>query len=446
MKKFLECSNDIDRSSYIWNMAGSMLNAFQSVIFLMILTRVVGLTEAGVFTIAYADANLFLNIGKFGMRYFQVSDVKQQYSFTAYKRSRYISTLLMFIVSLIFLLYTANLNGYSMHKSLVIMWMCLFKMVDSIEDVFHGRLQQEGRLDIASKMLTLRTSSTILVWTAVLIITDDQMWATAIGTIYTCLCFLWMMWLVSDCLHPGTVETLEWTGISADRAGQYCNSVGSLLRVTFPLFISTFLSFYIGNAQKYAIDAELSDQMQACYGFIAMPVFVVGLLNNFIFNPMITELSFMWGERDIRGFIKRSFVQMGIVFVITALCLAGGWLIGIPVLSWIYSTDLTPYKADLLILLLGGGYLGLSGLLQTLITIIRMQRYLAFGYGIIALLALLLSNPVVRVYEIRGAAVLYLILMAVLSVAFLGLFLWGVRKKSPQTEKEEAYQGSKNVQ
>lgn len=445
MKHFLENTDDIDRSSYIWNMTGSMLNAFQSVIFLMILTRVVGLTEAGIFTIAYADANLFLNIGKYGMRYFQVSDVKQQYSFTAYKRSRYITTLLMFIVSLVFLLCTAHVNGYSMHKSLVILWMCLFKIVDSIEDVFHGRLQQEGRLDIASKMLTLRTFSTIVVWTAVLIITDDQMWATAIGTIYTSLCFIWMMWLVRDCLNPGISEIVERTGISSDRTSQRCISVESLLRVTFPLFISTFLSFYIGNAQKYAIDAELSDQMQACYGFIAMPVFVVGLLNNFIFNPMITELSHMWCDRDIRSFIKRSFVQMGVVFVITAVCLTGGWLIGIPVLSWLYSTDLTPYKVELLILLLGGGFLGMSGLLQTLITIIRMQRYLAFGYGIIALLAILLSNPVVRVYEIRGAAVLYLILMTVLSATFLGLFLWGVIKKSRQAEREEAYREEKSV-
>ena len=39
-----------------------------------------------------------------------------------------------------------------------------------------------------------------------------------------------------------------------------------------------------------------------------------------------------------------------------------------------------------------------------------------------------------------------LILMTVLSAAFLGLFLWGVRKKSHQTEKEEAYRGNKNVQ
>ena len=75
LKHFILNDENIEKSSYIWNMAGSMLMAFQSVIMLMILTRTVGLGEAGVFTIAYANASLFLNIGKYGMRNFQVSDV-----------------------------------------------------------------------------------------------------------------------------------------------------------------------------------------------------------------------------------------------------------------------------------------------------------------------------------------------------------------------------------
>lgn len=63
--------------------------------------------------------------------------------------------------------------------------------------------------------------------------------------------------------------------------------------------VQIFLSFYIGNAPKYAIDSILNDGLQACCGFIAMPVFVIGLLNNFIFNPMISRMSFMWSEKEL---------------------------------------------------------------------------------------------------------------------------------------------------
>lgn len=71
LKHFLLNSKNINKSSFIWNMAGSMLMAFQSVIMLMIITRTLNLYEAGVFTLAYASANLFLNIGKYGMRNFK---------------------------------------------------------------------------------------------------------------------------------------------------------------------------------------------------------------------------------------------------------------------------------------------------------------------------------------------------------------------------------------
>ena len=63
IKAFLLNDQKIERDSFIWNMAGSMLMAFQSVIMLMILTRTLGLKDAGIFTIAYANANLFLTVG-----------------------------------------------------------------------------------------------------------------------------------------------------------------------------------------------------------------------------------------------------------------------------------------------------------------------------------------------------------------------------------------------
>ena len=84
IKAFLLNDEKIERDSFIWNMAGSMLMAFQSVIMLMILTRTLGLKDAGIFTIAYANANLFLTVGKYGMRYFQISDMKGQFSFVNY--------------------------------------------------------------------------------------------------------------------------------------------------------------------------------------------------------------------------------------------------------------------------------------------------------------------------------------------------------------------------
>lgn len=416
IKEFILDDHNIERDSYVWNMIGSMLMAFQSVIMLMILTRVLGLKEAGIFTIAYANANLFLTIGKYGMRYFQISDVKRQFTFAEYRMSRVLTAAAMLVTAFAYIVYAAAVNGYSAEKIQVIVWMCLFKVTDALEDIYHGYYQSRNRLDIASKCMTIRIGVTILVYAAGLIVIKDQLRALIIATILT-----------GVLLAVFTKWSMEGFVIPKEKAAPV--NVKKILLTCFPLFAGGFLSFYIGNAPKYAIDSMLTDEIQACYGFIAMPVFVIGLLNNFIFNPMLYKLSVMWDEGRIKEFVKRIFIQTGIVAAITMLCIVGAYILGVPVLSWLYNTNLAPFKDELLILLLGGGFLGLSGLLNAVITIIRFQKSLMWGYASVALMALLFSKRIVGKYGMMGAAVLYTALMAILCIVFSGIFAYGVLKK-----------------
>lgn len=398
-----------------------MLLAFQSVIMLMVLTRVLGLADAGIFTIAYANANLFLTIGKYGMRNFQVSDVNGQFTFYEYLMSRIFTVSLMIAVSIVFVVYVGNKNGYSMEKSLIIIWMSLFKVVDAFEDVFHGLYQQRGRLDIAGKAMTLRLGTTILFFLTGLLILKNLLIVLIFITCFTgILLIVFTRW--SYKLFERAVE----------KRYSFYNVLG-IMKICFPLFLGSFLSFYIGNAPKYAIDGVLNDELQACYGFIAMPVFVIGLLNNFVFNPMIYKMSVLWDKGKKNEFLKKFIIQVMIVIGITLVCIVGAYLVGIPILSFLYNTDLSLYKYELLILLLGGGFLALSGLLVTVITIIRFQNSLMFGYIIVSILAYTLSKIAVEQYSIRGAAGLYAILTAVLCFLFFIFLGYGLKRKEKFT-------------
>lgn len=415
IKNFFLNNSNIERDSYMWNMIGSMLMAFQSVIMLMILTRTLGLLEAGIFTIAYANANLFLTIGKYGMRYFQVSDVRNQFGFNEYRMSRVITTIAMMAIAVVYIMYASSGNGYSMEKTQVILWMCIFKVVDVIEDVYHGLYQRENRLDIASRVMSVRMIITIVVFGIVLIFLKNLLISLIITTVVTSILFLlFTLWTFPT--FQVAKEKVDW------------KNVGLLLKLCFPLFAGSFLSFYMGNAPKYAIDAMLTDELQACYGFIAMPVFVIGLLNSFIFNPMLYQMSVLWNERKIKKFILKTCIQVGIVAAITVICVIGAYLIGVPVLSWLYNTDLSLYRKELLVLLLGGGFLGLSGVLNVVITIIRKQNSLMWGYAFVSVLAYMFSNKVVGEYKMMGASVLYTLLMGVLCLIFTGLFIYGILK------------------
>lgn len=413
LKAFLLNGKNIKKDSYIWNMVGSMLASFQSVFMLMAITRFTNLNDAGIFTIAFANANLFLTIGKYGTRYFQVSDMQDEFTFSEYRSTRRVTTTIMIIVSLFYVYISAYRNSYSLRKSLIIIWMCLFKTIDAIEDVYLGEYQRRNRLDIAAKMMTLRMIITILLFCVLIVLSKNLLLTLIITTVTTTVLFVvFKTWT----FHVFEIECTK-------RAPK---KIRQLLKICFPLFAGAFLSFYIGNAPKYAIDVMLSDELQACYGFIAMPVFIIGLLNNFIFNPLLFHMSVLWKEGNVKKFVLKTIRQTGIIFLITVVCIIGAWLLGIPTLSLLYNTNLAPYKTELLVLLLGGGFLGLSGLLNAVITIIRCHNSLMWGYVVVALLALIFSNQIISQYEMLGAALLYTVLMGMLCIIFAGIFIHGV--------------------
>ena len=269
IKAFLLDDRRIEKESYLWNMIGSILMSCQSVIMLIIVTHTIGIVEAGTFTIAYANATLFMTIGKYGMRYFQVSDVKEQFDFLEYWSARIITSIIMITASIIYINYAAINKGYTIEKSAVTFWMCLFKVVDVIEDVYHGLYQKKGRLDVAAKAMTLRFSITIIAFGIGLIIFKNMLFSLMIATTLTTILFV----VFTKCTYGK---------FRSDKQNIDIGNIYLLLKNCFPLFAGNFLSFYIANAPRYAIDSVLNDEQQACYGFIFMPVFVIDLIPYYI--------------------------------------------------------------------------------------------------------------------------------------------------------------------
>ncbi len=391
---------------------------------LTVLTHVCDVTTAGIFTIAYANANLFLNLGKYSVRNFQVSDVHEKYDFAPYHAARILSVLAMIVCGAAWALWSAFTVGYTLDKTLIVLMMLIFKAIDAYEDVFHGDYQQHGRLDVGAKMLTFRMITMIVLYAGLVIFTRNLLLALTATTIFTGLFF------IGETIWAKRSFQLPTGCIRLSSKGDLGKKSFELLRECFPVFLASFLLFYIGNAPKYAIDAVMDDAAQAYYGYIAMPVFVVGLLANFIYNPIIASLSEDWAEGQSRKFGRRFTLQVLIIVGITILCVVAAWLLGVPVLDLLYNANLSPYKVDLAVLLIGGGFLAAATLFTTGLTIIRWQNKLIPGYVVISIAALALCRPAVQAGGIHGAAWIYLGLMAVLALWFGIVFACGVKAGS----------------
>ncbi len=403
-----EDAKKIEKNGMLWNASYGMLLAVQSVVLLMIIKRMCGLEAAGVFSIANANASLMYAIGRYGMRNYQVSDVREQYTFFEYLWSRIFTSAAMIVASVLYGIYGIYVMGYSDEKFWVVVLYCLLRVIDAFEDVYAGFYQQKGRLDVGGRMMTIRLTFTIILMTIALFPGRDMIVAFSIS------------------LAASVCVSIYFLVITYRKIGDTCfikcvsvKKVARLLVSTFPLFAGAFLALYIDNVEKYAIDAYMDEAAQACYNFIFMPVFVVALLSGFIFQPIIGRISVMWKDRDIRGFIRASLKQLFVILGITVIILAGAYVLGIPILSILYATDLSAYKWELMVLLLGGTGYAIGVLFVTLLTIMRRQAAVIYGYLATSVLARILSKSAVINHGVMGASVVYTATMAVGVLIFL---------------------------
>lgn len=391
--------------SYIWNSASGIIGAGQSAVIVIFITRFLGITEAGIFTIAYALANLISIFARSGMRNYQVTDIEEEFSLATYFWTRVASILISILLLAVYLLIKVNGQEYTAGKAIIIGGICAWKLVDAMEDVFIGAYQQRDRLSAGAFYYTLR----LLVSTGLyceLIIHGFSLISTTIITVVVSAALCAVFCIVSFCKFT----------VRQSRADS--RSVGKLIKICLPLCIGTTLANYIGNAPKYAIDSYMDDSVQAYFGYIMMPAFVILLLSNFIYQPLIRSLGVLWGQESKKSFMKTVLRQFIIVLGLTiAAIIAGTWL-GIPVLSFIYGVDLLFLKKEFLLLLAGGGIYALVSYLTVVLTTIRMQKWLAVGFMAATMLYSFFGGVFVNKWAIWGVALLYLILNVILVVWF----------------------------
>lgn len=411
-KWLLKDDKNILRKSAVWNLVSSIEYSLQSAVLMLIVTRVGGLYDAGVFTIAYTVTQMMATIGSYGMRSFQVSDIKKEYSFGSYLSSRLISILAMIVICMSYSFY----QGYDGSKLFVMAMLCCYRIVDDLEDVFHGEMQKSMRLDVASKIMAVRIFIATAAFGISYIVTKSLTVSSVVLTLTAAVVSLYLNLLVTGFFKDITFK-LEKTGVIR------------LLWVCLPICVGGFLYNYLVNAPKYAIDRNLSEETQTIFSILFMPVFVINMLSSFIFKPMIVNMGILWNEGKKKNFIATVAKQMLMITALTVICMLGGWLIGIEVLGFMYGVGLEEYRLLFTLLIAFGGMAALVSFLVVILTIIRKQNYIMLAYGIGVATDWLFIDKIVTEYKIWGAGVIYGAAMSVIAAVLMIVMIASVHRR-----------------
>lgn len=389
---------------------GMMVFSFSSVLLLLVVTRILGKSEAGIFSIGWAICQQMLTIGLFGTRNVQVSDIDNNYRFSDFFSLKIISILMMLMGSIIYS-FLLHLSEVEIQVSFLL---SVLMSSEAFADVFAGYFQKNDKIGIVGLSYIIR----VLMYDLLFIISLFVFRSVTISiSIAICVSYLWL--LVFDFTLIRRTENM------------FCFDLGGLKRVirsSIAICVSAFLTNYIVNIPKNSIALYLNNTMQTYYNILAMPSFIISLFASVIIVPMYTDIAFL-AYNDMKKFVKKIIKIQGLLIILTATFLVLGELIGVPIINFLYGVDINLYRLEFGILIVSGGFSSLATFYVYIITVFSKSKLLFLVYGLVSILSTLFGNYLVQNLELFGATLNYFISTLLISFSLLFIILSIVRRK-----------------
>ena len=266
-KQLLYKGDNVARANVVWNIAGSFVYAFASMVLSFLVIRMAGEEKGGIFSFGYSTLGqqLFL-VAYFGIRPFQITDGKGEYSFKEYREHRNITCMFALVAGALFLTartiaFRKGIGDYTAGKCMILLLLVIYKVIDGYADVYESEFQRQGCLYLTGKSNFFRTVFSVAVFTVTLGAFKHLLFACLMAVAAQAMgVFLFNL----DVIHA--LDGVDWTFTKG--------KVTKLFKNTGFLFISVFLDFYIFSCAKYAIDARMNNAASGYFNLIFMPLFL----------------------------------------------------------------------------------------------------------------------------------------------------------------------------
>ncbi len=397
------------RKNFIWNTIGSTVATFASLFYMMIVTRLNGIDDAGIFSFAFSLAATFLVIGTYSGRTFQVTDKNKKTTDSDYFYMKAVACAAMLIVGLLFCL----IRGYSGDKFIVIMFLIIFRALEAVAESIFAVIQKKDRLYQVGRSMLIKSLCSLIGFFVI----DYFTRSIALSCVM----------VIIGHLLPIIFYDLPRLAATGFKLSKFdASKVWYLLKIGFFTFGFTFLNLYVINAARYALDSTTSDSTQTIYGIIAMPATILSLIGQYILQPFLTSFKKLFSTDAVK--FQNLVVKLCLVlFGVGILCILAAWLLGIPALELLYAIDLDGNLLGLVLIIIGGVFNAFVLVISTALVTMRRTQDQFWIFCIVSAIMLGLSHVLVGQSGLYGAYWSYTLAMFLLFVMHLGVFWYRMR-------------------
>lgn len=411
------------KKDYIWNSIGSFLQSAISPILLIIITRLNGVGDSGLFSFAMSLSVVFWAISLWGGRTYQVSDVKKEFSSGDYIVVRFISSLIVAVFSISFCI----LSGYDLIKTELIMVLVSFKILESIADSMYGVLQIHNKLYIVGISLTIKSVFGFMLFTLVDILTKN--------IIYGALSIFIVNIAVVIFYDIPWMKHVESVGLTKKNIMQ----AGKIMKKTAEVFVVVFLTMFSLNIPRYFLDKYHYDQI-GYFGIMAMPITLLTLFISFVLQPNVVNLSELLKKKKIKEFTKIVSKIDFITFTLGVLFVVSSYLIGIWALNTVFGIDINNFRIDLTIMVIGAVANAFVSIYVNLLIILRRFKSQFYTLLVTNILAVILSIYLIDRLAMLGSVLVFMIISFLQAIILLFIYKRSLKNVIMLSEDKVRYE------
>lgn len=400
------------KKNIVWNSIGTFVMFFCQWLMMVLVVRLSGYADSGILSLSVSCGNVFLIIAAFGVKTFQVSDIKEQYKDGEYYGAKIYTILLTILVGVI---WTVVSSYEGIEKTSILLYM-VYIMVYSYADALYGSLQKKWRLDIAGISMCIRNVAALLVFCLVLALTGDiRIALAAILAVSLAVLFLYDF--------PASAKVVTIRPVLKGKR------VWLLLWECFPFAIYTFLHTLLLTVPKLSVRDFYDKETLGIYSAVMAPVTVLQVAATFVINPLSTLMAVKIEERKwkelVRLLVRCVLMLLGI--------LAAGILVAVFLGKWglrlLYGEYITDYSYLLIPMVAVSVMTAFTILLGNLAVVLR-DRIGANISGALGLAcAFLMSRILVPASGMQGANWAFLCALAVQDIVLIISAIIKLRKR-----------------
>ena len=411
------------KKDYIWNSIGSFLQSAISPILLIVITRLNGVGDSGLFSFAMSLSVVFWAISLWGGRTYQVSDIKKEFSSGDYIVVRFISSLIVAVFSISFCI----LSGYDLIKTELIMVLVSFKVLESIADSMYGVLQIHNKLYIAGISLTMKSVFGFMLFTLVDILTKNIVYGAL--SIFLVNIIVIIFYDIPQMKHVETVSLAKKNIVQA----------GRIMKKTAEVFVVVFLTMFSLNIPRYFLDKYHSDQI-GYFGIMAMPITLLTLFISFVLQPNVVNLSELLKRKKIKEFTKIVSKIDLITFILGILFVILSYLIGVWILNTVFGIDINNFRIDLTIMVIGAVANAFVSIYVNLLIILRRFKGQFYALLVTNILAVVLSIYLIDKLAMLGSVLVFMIISFLQATILVFIYKRSLRNVIMLSEDKVRYE------